>query len=113
MDPLTYVDDLYLMYEEAIELLSDIAETTTNPSAKVGAIKAAVLVQSEEIALLQAVGILPHNLGSLAVQLDVQHVAEAVIAVFEEFGVSEEAQEKIMRVLRVNRRATSHDAAMQ
>ena len=99
MDAIEWVESTYLLYEEAIDQLQEIAEISNNASARVGAIKAAVAVQAEETALLQAVGVLPRNLGRLAVELDVRHVATTVTQVFEEFAVPREATDAILRIL--------------
>lgn len=86
-------------YEAAIEELAIVAARTTNPGAKVGAVKVRLEALRGRIELLQAVGVVPHDLGQLRVIDDAQDVARRIAEVFNAYGISEDAQMAVVDVI--------------
>jgi hypothetical protein len=86
---------------EAVEAkFAEIAASSINDSARVGALRSLVTTTVQRLALDQAVGRLPRNLGKLRVELDVRHVSQVVVATMKKHGVPEEAMREIQLALR-------------
>lgn len=98
-DPLDIVDELLEQYQGAAEELALVAVNADNTSARVGAIRARMEAMKNIAELLQAVGVLPKDLGTLRVEMDVRYVAETILRVFDEEDVPERVQQRILQVL--------------
>jgi hypothetical protein len=86
---------------EAVEAkFAEIAASSVNDSARVGALRSLVTTTVQRLALDQATGKLPRNLGKLRVELDVRHVSQVVVATMKKHGVPEEAMREIQLALR-------------
>jgi hypothetical protein len=86
---------------EAVEArFAEIASSSINDAARVGALRSLVTTTVQRLALDQAVGRLPRNLGKLRVELDVRHVSQVVVATMKKHGVPEEAMREIQLALR-------------
>ena len=68
-------------------------------SAGVSAVLGKLAVLKEKREVLQEVGVLPHDLGTMHVKLDVQRIAAGLIAIFEEFDVPPEAARAAKQVI--------------
>lgn len=98
-DPIAVVEQAYERYESAYERLAEITEEAKNDSARVGAVRAQTAVIGEQLALLQAVGVLPSNLGKLAVQADARTLAAHVVAIFDKYDLPVEAEEELRSLI--------------
>lgn len=99
-DPVEIVDDLLEGYQASIEELALISAMSTNANARVGAINSKMVAYGKVSELLQAVGVLPHDLGHLKIEVDARFVAETVVKVMRDNGVSEEVELELARALR-------------
>jgi hypothetical protein len=98
-DPVEVVDQMLERYEAFQERLIDIADTATNDSARVGAIKAAMDAMKAQAELMQAIGVLPRDLGRMAVEIDVVQTAMAAIEVLARNGVPVEVQRELVEAV--------------
>lgn len=104
-DPLEIVDELLEQYGGASEELAMISASSNNGPTRVGAIKARMEVLKQTTELLQAIGVLPKDLGKLRVELDIRFVAETIMRVMDEENVPVEIQEKLVAALERGRQA--------
>lgn len=95
-DPVEVIEDALHQYRDAAEELALIAGQTGNESVRVGAIKARLDCLRSTTALMQEVGVLPHDLGQLAVEIDVRQMVVRVLAVFDELDLSVEVQRRLI-----------------
>lgn len=70
-------------YRQSITTLTVLAANADNTAAAVGAIKAANDARDKLIALLQAIGHIDHDLGTLKVQRDVEQIARRMLDAVE------------------------------
>jgi hypothetical protein len=98
-DPVEVVDQMLERYESFGERLIGIADTATNDSARVGAIKAAMEAMKAQAELMQAIGVLPRSLGQMAVEIDLRRVARAAIDVLDRNGVPVEVQRELVQAV--------------
>jgi hypothetical protein len=70
-----------------------------NPSARVGALRLIADLRQKEIDLRQETGLLPRDLGRLAVQVDVRHWTNVIVGVLEKHGVPPEGLDEVMALL--------------
>lgn len=102
VDPLDIVFDRIKQYEAVVDELVEVADKAkdkNNLSVWLGAIKARqdALVRLDE--LLQAVDLLPKNLGKLRVEIDVRYLAKRVVEVFDRYKLPAEAEEELRQAL--------------
>jgi len=64
---------------------------------RLGALKSKLAVIEQRLVLLQAVGLLPHNLGLLQQERDVRTLARAVLDIFDRYGLPPEAEDEVPR----------------
>lgn len=102
-DPMEIVDDALRTYEALIgDLEKDAIAAKPGTSVAVGARNAKLRAMREMLELLQAVGSLPADLGSLGAVIDGQIVADRVVTVLERFAgrpVDEEFEEAMLEAL--------------
>lgn len=101
-DPVEIVDELLIGYEATIEDLAVIARRAVdgnNLSAAVGAHNSKMRAYREMAELLQATGVLPHDLGTFNLVIDGRITAERIITVLERFNVSEEVFDAMLEAL--------------
>jgi hypothetical protein len=84
-DPVEIVDNILDGYQGTIEELALISANSRNDSVRVGAINAKMAAMTKTVELLQAVGVLPHDLGELRVVMDGKMVAESLVEVLNDF----------------------------
>lgn len=96
VDPIKEIEDTLYRLEGAAEEFALIAQTTTNDSARVGAIKARVDTIWKRVELMQASGVLPNDLGTLRVEMDIRAVAQRVLLTIEQLDLDPEGAQKLM-----------------
>jgi hypothetical protein len=109
-DPLELLDDMLDLYQGAQEELAEIAATTNHAATRVGAIRTRLDALEAQTNLLRLVGVLPRDLGLLGQHLDVQQLANNILAVFAEYDVPVEAKQALLRVLEPNGHTPSRQA---
>jgi hypothetical protein len=98
-DPVSIVDELLEGYQADLADLTQVYEDADQSAAKVGAVKARREVRERITELLQAVGVLPHDLGTLRLELDAEVVIAQFMAVMERYNVPEEAFDEVLESL--------------
>ena len=87
---------MYERFETAFAELEAISQTSTNESACVGAVKARVEIVKSECDLLQAVGVLPRNLGAVRADRDMRLIVSEILKLFDKYDVPVEAQKELL-----------------
>ena len=98
-DPQEIVDELLYGYQSVIEDFEKLATTADQDSARVGALNGKLRAFREMAELLQAIGALPNDLGTLTLAIDGRITAERIVAVLDRFDVSEEVEEAMLMAL--------------
>lgn len=98
-DPIATVEELLAGHDAALEDLARLANDAKHDGARLGAIRARLDVMREKYELLAAVGVLPRDLGQVAVQIDSQRIADATVAVLERHAVPEHVFDEILEAL--------------
>lgn len=98
-NPVDIVRELLEGYMADIADLTEVYRTCDNPSARVGAINARLNARAKIIELRQAIGNLPHDLGTLRLEVDAQVTVERVFTVLERFGLPDEAWVELVDAL--------------
>ena len=70
-----------------------------NPSARVGALRLIAALRMWEIDLRQETGLLPHDLGRLAVTVDVRHWTDVIVGILAKHGIPPEDLDEVMELL--------------
>jgi hypothetical protein len=78
-----------------IEELTLLAERADHDAVRLGCLKAKLEVIERRLALLQAVGLLPRDLGALRLELEIRHVLPVFVDVLDRFHVPPEALEEL------------------
>jgi len=99
-DPLAIVHSMLDRLESWVEQLAEVADSSVVDATKIAAINAQVGTLTRTAELLQACGILPHDLGVLRVQLDVQSLAVKLVTTLNEQGASVELKQAILEALK-------------
>jgi capsule polysaccharide export protein KpsE/RkpR len=99
IDPIEVVEQVLFELRGSIEELALVSSTTKNDNVRVGAIKARIDALDKMTSLMQATGVLPNDLGTLKVDMDVRAFAATVLRVFTEEQVPEETVEKVMTAI--------------
>lgn len=99
VDPIEVVEQVLFELRGSIEELAMVAATTKNDNVRVGAIKARIEALNQTTALMQATGVLPHDLGTLKVDMDVRAFAATVLKVFADEGIPDEVVDKVIDLL--------------
>ena len=98
-DPVEIVEEMFERYEAVIGELTEIAANTTHAATQVGAARQKVAAMESQLALLQAVGVVP-QWGSLRIEMDVRRVAHVILDSFVRHGVPDHVQQEIIDTLR-------------
>jgi len=98
-DPLEIVDDILEGLGGAIEELAIISHTTASDQIRVSAINAKLAAQKQIVAILQTVGVLPNDLGSLRMEVDARMTADRVMTVIEQFNLPHEVTDAMIVAL--------------
>lgn len=98
--PVEVVDWLLDGYEGCLEELAIVSNTTAHDSSRVGAINGRMTALRQIAELLQAIGVLPHDLGQLRLQVDADVTIQRVVGVLRDFHASPEMMEAMVTALR-------------
>jgi hypothetical protein len=104
-DPIAVVFEQITRYDVMIEELADLSKNSDNDSARVGAIRARAQVMREQIELLQAVGLVPKQLGSLKIELENRYVVQQLMVFVDKYVPGEKIEEAEGELLKLFRRA--------
>lgn len=98
-DAVALAFDYKTRYEAVESRLAEVAMSADNDSARVGALRALIVTTNQRLALDQALGKLPRNLGALRIELDVRHVSAVLVKILERYEIPEEGLREIARAL--------------
>lgn len=96
---LAVVDEFLEQYAGAAEELALIAATAKTPTARVAAIRARMDAITRRIDTLQAIGVLPNDLGAMRLDIDVRHVADVIVKVLQEEQIPMDTTSRILAAL--------------
>lgn len=86
-------------FEEKLATCSAIIHREAHPLVRIGAIKAALTVEQARVKLLMELGVVPRDLGSIAVERDLAETAERMVDVLDRRGVSEDIQREVLEAV--------------
>ena len=98
-DPLDIADEMLDGYQADIEELVLIGLATDHDSVRVSAINTRMQARQRITELLQALGVLPNDLGELRIEIDARLVAERVVAVLKSHDVPQKVQDELIAAL--------------
>lgn len=98
-DPIDVVYQFLDRYHAWIAQLAEIADQAENDSARVGAVNSQMAAQHRMAELMQATGLLPRNLGTLRLELDVRVLTQKLVKVLKDHDAPPELMEAIVEVL--------------
>jgi hypothetical protein len=101
-DPIAIVHSMLDRMESWIEQLAEVADATATDMTKIAAINAQMAATTRAAELMQATGILPHDLGTLRLELDVQTLAVRLVTVLTEQGATPDMKRAILDALRTD-----------
>src|SRR3954467_10511357 len=87
-DPIELACEVLAEYDSALDDLRRLARETSHDGTKLGAIRGRIEVITLRTQLQMALGLLPRDLGDLAIVVDGRRVAEAVLGVLEAYNAS-------------------------
>jgi hypothetical protein len=99
-DPIKIVHSMLDRLESWVEQLAEVADSSTTDAIKISAINAQLNALTRTAELMQATGILPHDLGTLRLELDVQTLAVKLVTVLTEQGATPEMKRAILEALK-------------
>lgn len=99
-EPIAVVHSMLDRLESWIEQLAEVADSSEADAIKISAINAQLNALTRTAELMQATGILPHDLGTLRLELDVQTLAVKLVTVLTEQGATPELKRAILEVLK-------------
>jgi hypothetical protein len=88
--------------ESWTEQLAEVADASGTDTVKIAAINAQLNALTRTAELMQATGILPHDLGTLRLELDVQTLAVRLVTVLTEQGATPEMKRSILETLKAD-----------
>lgn len=100
VDPSVYVEELARGYRITVGQFTALAATADNTAAAVGALKGANDAREKMMALMQSVGIVPEDLGTLKLHRDVRAVAVEMLDTMDAFERGELTAEMVTEVFR-------------
>lgn len=100
VDPIEVVEQTIFELRGAIEELALISSNAKQDAVRVGAVSKRVDTIKQLTHLMQSTGVLPNDLGTLKVDMDVRAFASVVLNVFKEEGIPEEAVARVMDEIR-------------
>jgi hypothetical protein len=99
-DPIAIVHSMLDRLESWVEQLAEVADASATDTTKISAINAQLNALTRTAELMQATGILPHDLGTLRLELDVQTLAVKLVTVLTEQGATPELKRAILEALK-------------
>jgi hypothetical protein len=100
-DPEDEARDAVRLLEAAIEELALLAETTNNDAVRLGAIRTKLDAICRRIELMQALGLLPRDLGLFEDRRDGRLMASALLGVLERHDIAPEVEDEMLDALQV------------
>jgi hypothetical protein len=100
-DPEDEARDAVRLLEAVVEELALLSETTNNDAVQLGAIRTKLDAMCRRIELMQALGLLPRDLGLFEDRRDGRLMASALLSVLERHHVSPEAEDEMLEALQV------------
>jgi hypothetical protein len=97
--PLEIVDQMLEGYQADLEELAAVSSATTNESVRVGAIRSRMDARDRIVALLQATGVLPHDLGKLRIDIDVRYISQQLLVILDKYDVPVAAKKELAELL--------------
>jgi hypothetical protein len=101
-DPIQIVHSMLDRLESWTEQLAEVADESSADTVKIAAINAQLNALTRTAELMQATGILPHDLGTLRLELDVQSLALKLVTVLTDQGASPEMKRAILETLKAD-----------
>jgi hypothetical protein len=101
-DPIQIVHSMLDRLESWVEQLAEVADSSAIETVKISAINAQLNALTRTAELMQATGILPHELGTLRMELDVQTLAVKLVTVLTEQGATPEMKRAILEALKTD-----------
>lgn len=101
-DPIAIVHGMLDRLESWVEQLAEVADEAGTESVKIAAINAQLNALTRTAELMQATGILPHDLGTLRIELDIQSLAVRLVTVLTEQGATPEMKKAILEALKTD-----------
>ena len=101
-DPIAIVHSMLDRLESWVEQLAEVADDTPTDSIKIAAVNAQMTALARTAELMQATGILPHDLGTLRLELDVQTLAVRLVTVLTEQGATPQMKRAILDTLQAD-----------
>jgi hypothetical protein len=101
-DPIAIVHGMLDRLEAWVEQLAEVADNTATEATEIAAINAQMNALTRTAELMQATGILPHDLGTLRLELDVQTLAVRLVTVLTEQGATPDMKRAILDTLRAD-----------
>jgi hypothetical protein len=98
-DPIAIVHSMLDRLEAWVEQLAEIADEAEG-NVRISAINAQLNALTRTAELMQATGLLPHDLGTLRLELDVQALGVRLVTVLTEQGATPEMKKAILAALR-------------
>jgi len=98
-DPIAIVHSMLDRLEAWVEQLAEIADEAEG-NVRISAINAQLNALTRTAELMQATGLLPHDLGTLRLELDVQALGVRLVTVLTEQGATPEMKRAILNALR-------------
>ena len=98
-DPIEIVHDQLEQLESWTEQLADVADESAG-TVKIAAINSEVNTAMRAVELMQATGILPHDLGTLRVQLDIQVLAMKLVQALNDTGATPEQKRAVLNAMK-------------
>ena len=99
-DPIAIVHSMLDRLESWVEQLAEVADSSGTDTTRIAAINAQLNALTRTAELMQATGILPHDLGTLRLELDVQTLAVKLVTVLTEQGATPEMKRAILEALK-------------
>lgn len=111
-DPVAVVFEQITRLDRDIETLADIGINGDNDNARVGALRAKAQLMAQQTELLQAVGLMPKNLGKIQVEVEQRYVIQQLMVFIDEFVAPDRMDEAEAKLLRLFRTETAPIAAI-
>lgn len=96
VDVKQHVEDMLVNYDAAINDLALIARDASNDNARVGATRTRLEAVRGKIELLQSLGLMPKDLGTITLRDDYIRMIRTILAVLDAFDVGDEVQMAIV-----------------
>lgn len=95
-DPLDIVDGLIGGYQTVVEDMNTVMEKATDGREIAAAARTKIMAYRDLVTLLQSIRALPHDLGTLRVQVESRVMVDKIVAVMEKFEMPEEAFDALL-----------------